>query len=253
MRFLLLAGFLSIGALSFGPASAQSDALARLAAAGDGLDIGITDPDEIAAVCGGDSGLGEAVFAENCAACHTLQADAGHGIGPSLYGVIGRAPGTAEGFDYSDAFTAAATEGWIWERQVMHAFVADPQGFLPGSEHTAAIADEQTRQDLLTYMRTAATPPPPEPGTVRVPDEVLAMQGDVAYGEYLANECVGCHQLDGQSGGVPSITGWHPEPFITFMFEYRLGSRPNQTMVNIARRLSDEEIVALAAYFATIE
>jgi cytochrome c len=253
MRVLTFVCVMAAGALPAGLVIAQSDARARLAAAGDGLDIGITDPDEIAAVCGGDSGLGEAVFVQNCAACHALEADVGHGTGPSLYGVIGRAPGTADGFDYSDAFTAAATEGWIWERQVMHAFVTDPQGFLPGSDHTTAIPDEQMRQDLLTYMRTAGTPPPPAPGTVVVPQEVLDMPGDVAYGEYLANECVGCHLLNGQSGGVPSITGWHPEPFITFMFEYRLGSRPNQTMVNIARRLSDEEIVALAAYFATIE
>lgn len=253
MRYLAILCVLGAGVAATGAAFAQSDALARLAAAGDGADIGITDPDEIASVCGGDAVLGEAVFAQNCAACHQIAEGAEHGIGPHLYNLSGRTPGAIDGFSFTEAFAATAAEGWVWERQVMHAFVSDPQGFLPGSDHATAIADLQTRQDLFTYMRTISTPPPPERGTIVVPEEVLAMEGDIPYGEFLASGCVGCHLLNGQTAGVPAITGWPREPFITAMFEYRLGSRPNTTMVNVSSRLTDEEIVALAAYFETIE
>ena len=217
------------------------------------LDLSITDPDEIAAVCGGDAGMGEPLFVEHCAACHQIGAEAENGVGPHLYAVFGRVPGSVEGYGYSEALTAAASEGWIWERETLHAYITDPQHFLPGTKmNFDGIADEQTRQHLFTYLRTATTPPPPPPGSVEVPPEVLAMEGDVAYGEYLSSECVGCHQLNGQTAGVPSITGWPTAPFITAMFEYRLGSRPNATMATLARRLNDEEIVALAAYFETI-
>lgn len=252
---------LTIAAIGFailavsGQATAQSDALSRLATVGESLDLAITDPDDIAAVCGGDAGMGEPLWVAHCADCHALTAEAPAGIGPHLYAVFGRTPGTVEGYDYSPALAAAATEGWIWERETMHAYAEDPAHFLPGTvKDFAGLADEQTRAHLFTYLRTATTPPPPPPGSVEVPAEVLAMEGDIAYGEYLASECLGCHKA-GQdaTGGVPNIVGWPREAFITALFEYRLGSRPNQTMVNITRRLSDEEIVALAAYFETIQ
>ncbi|MCC0029269.1 MAG: hypothetical protein H6891_02940 [Brucellaceae bacterium] len=33
------------------------------------------------------------------------------------------------------------------------------------------------------------------------------MEGDADYGEYLAGECVTCHQPSGHADGIPSIVG----------------------------------------------
>jgi cytochrome c553 len=74
---------------------------------------------------------------------------------------------------------------------------------------------------------------------------------DAALGAYLSGECTACHQLSGRaSGGIPAISGM-PEPsFIAALTAYKTGERDNAVMRNIAERLSEEDIAALAAFFA---
>ena len=75
--------------------------------------------------------------------------------------------------------------------------------------------------------------------------------GDTALGEYLSSECVTCHQLSGAAtAGIPAITGMPPEAFLAALMAYKTGIRDNQVMRSIASRLSEEEMAALAAYFA---
>ena len=40
-----------------------------------------------------------------------------------------------------------------------------------------------------------------------VSDEILAIVGDIDYGEYLSSECTTCHHAQGLDEGIPSITG----------------------------------------------
>ncbi len=241
-RFWPLAAVSAVAAVAILDATAQE------------LDLSVTDPDEIAAICGGDMADGEPIFAASCAQCHQIGEGAQNDVGPHLYGLFGRVAGSVEGFAYSDAMRAAGDEGMIWERATLHAYLTDPQAHVPGTTmNFDGIADELTRMNLMTYMRVTATPPPPAPGTLVLPDEVLAIEGDIAYGEYLAGGCIGCHQLSGQSAGVPKVTGWPVERFVTAMHEYRLGSRVNEVMQVQARALDDEEIASLAAYFAQFD
>ena len=80
-----------------------------------------------------------------------------------------------------------------------------------------------------------------------------AAAGDVAFGQYLSSECVTCHQLSGKTdGSIPSIIGWTESSFTAVLDAYRKKERPHPTMQTIAARLSDDEIAALASYFATI-
>lgn len=214
----------------------------------------IADPDEILAVCGGDPGAGEANFALSCAGCHTLAEGEPHLAGPNLHGLYGRVAGMAEGYDYSDAMVSAGQAGIVWQRATLQEFLPDPVGYVPGTSHPAMpdMADITYRTDLMTHVRLTTTPPPPAPEDVVVPDAVLAMAGDVPYGEYLSGECASCHVAGAASAnGVPQIDGLDREAMILALFQYRIGARDNQTMVNVAARLSDEEIVALADYFAS--
>lgn len=74
---------------------------------------------------------------------------------------------------------------------------------------------------------------------------------DVALGEYLSAECVTCHQLSGAvTGGIPAITGLPEEAFVEALTAYKTGKRDNPVMRNIAARLSQDDMAALAAYFA---
>jgi len=77
---------------------------------------------------------------------------------------------------------------------------------------------------------------------------------DPALGAYLSSECVACHLASGvRVGGIPAIVGWPQEQFVAVMKAYRDGHRDNPVMHNVAARLTDEEIAALAAHFGALK
>ena len=78
-------------------------------------------------------------------------------------------------------------------------------------------------------------------------------KGDKAFGEYLAGECVTCHQLSGKMNGIPPIVGYPQEVIIEFMNDYKTKKRPNQVMQNIATKFSDDDIASLALYFSSLQ
>lgn len=82
---------------------------------------------------------------------------------------------------------------------------------------------------------------------------LAATKGNRALGEYLASECVTCHQLTGRFEGIPPIVGWPEQSFIHIMNEYRKKQRPNPIMQTIVARLSDDEVAALATYFGSLK
>jgi len=75
-------------------------------------------------------------------------------------------------------------------------------------------------------------------------------KADTGYGEYLAGECVTCHQKSGT--GIPQINGIEAETFVTIMKAYRSKELDNKVMQMMAGRLDDEQIISLAAYFSLL-
>jgi cytochrome c len=79
----------------------------------------------------------------------------------------------------------------------------------------------------------------------------LAQKRDLEFGRYLATECLTCHRTGTAGAAIPNIFGM-PEPrFIVFIKAYRDKQLPNPVMQSVAGRLNDDEIEALAAYFAS--
>ena len=76
--------------------------------------------------------------------------------------------------------------------------------------------------------------------------------GDLAYGEYLAGECVACHQI-GAEGGIPPINALPAAYFIEALKEYKDGTRDHDLMRMVSRSLGEKEIEALAAYFEQLD
>lgn len=74
-----------------------------------------------------------------------------------------------------------------------------------------------------------------------------------AYGEHLARECTTCHRIDGTDNGIPSIVGWDADQFTATLRFYQQALRDNAAMVSVARSLDDEQLRALAVYFASIK
>ncbi len=75
--------------------------------------------------------------------------------------------------------------------------------------------------------------------------------GDVEYGAYLAQDCSSCHQKNTDSAGIPKITGLPADYFISALKAYKEGQRDHSTMQMIARSLDDEQVRALAAFYAS--
>ena len=73
---------------------------------------------------------------------------------------------------------------------------------------------------------------------------------DVELGRYLSAECVTCHGGASAASTIPNIYGLAEQAFVDVVKAYRDKKLANAVMQNIAGRLKDEEIEALAAYFA---
>ncbi|MEP1422203.1 MAG: c-type cytochrome [Erythrobacter sp.] len=93
--------------------------------------------------------LGEDVF-QTCKGCHSLDADGRSSAGPNLYGVMGRKAGSHEGYSYSDALAASDI---TWDEASLDGFIADPQGYIPGSEMVVgALRDDERRKAVIAYL-----------------------------------------------------------------------------------------------------
>ncbi|MGB0411830.1 MAG: c-type cytochrome [Pikeienuella sp.] len=196
---------------------------------------------------------------KKCKACHKVGEDAKHRTGPHLNGLFGRTAGVTEGFKYSKAMKRMGADGLVWDHEKLDLFIENPKTLVSGTNMKfRGIKDADDRADVIAFLRAYSDDPSniPESARTEAPSDpsldasLLALQGDPEYGEYLSSECVTCHRADGGDQGIPSITGWMIEDFVTALHAYRSKHRDNPAMQLVAARLSDEEIASLAAYFA---
>src|SRR6056297_2839620 len=103
-----------------------------------------------AMVAAADVGNGERLY-RRCQACHKLE-DGANGVGPHLYGVVGRDIAGVDGFNYSDALKGL--DG-AWTLDQLSAWIKNPREFAPGNRMGfAGLKDEQDRADLMAYLQT---------------------------------------------------------------------------------------------------
>ena len=210
----------------------------------------------------GDPAAGQALFQRDCAFCHQIGDGAQNGVGPHLNRVFDRGAGSVEGARYSPGLQRMGRDGLVWTYETLDAYIANPRALVSGTRMSyRGMRDAQGRHDLIAYLRAYSDQPqniPESAPTARralpeVSADVLALVGDREYGEYLSAECTTCHQRSGADLGIPSIIGWVPEDFVVAMYAYRQELRPHPVMQMMAQRLDEEQIAALAAYFATLE
>ena len=210
----------------------------------------------------GDAGRGVTLFTQECGVCHQIGEGAANRVGPQLNGLFGRKAGSAEAFTYSKSMARMGADGLTWTLETLDAYIENPKALVSGTRMSyRGMADPEARAALMAFLREWSDKPrdiPEAQPTARKtnPDlspEILAIKGDADYGEYLASECQTCHQSDGSDQGIPSITSWPAEDFVVAMHAYKQKLRPHPVMQMMASRLNEEEIAALAAYFATLE
>ena len=210
----------------------------------------------------GDAERGAKLFSQQCKACHQIGDGAVNRVGPHLNGVFGRKAGAIDRFNYSKSMARMGADGLIWTLETLDAYLENPKALVSGTRmNYRGMKDPEARAALMAFLREWSDKPQnipeAEPTAVKTdPDlspEILAIKGDPDYGEYLASECQTCHQADGSDQGIPSVTGWPAEDFVVAMHAYKQKLRPHPVMQMMAGRLNEEEIAALAAYFATLE
>jgi len=119
---------------------------------------------------------------------------------------------------------------------------AQPLVVVPQASCGANIAGSQPLASLLSCAQPIAQSGSSE----------IGFGGDADWGEYLAAECLVCHQMGAKDTTIPAIAQM-PEPeFLVAMHAYRAKLRADAGMQLLAGRLSDDEILALAAYFAQL-
>ncbi len=107
-------------------------------------------PDLATLLASGDAAKGEAVFAK-CMACHTIDQGGAAGIGPNLYGVVGKPIGKhAAGFAYSGDL---AGHGGDWSFDNLDAWLKSPKAFAGGTKMTfAGLSSPEDRANVILYL-----------------------------------------------------------------------------------------------------
>lgn len=99
----------------------------------------------------GDAKRGAAIFMR-CAACHNADKDGGSGLGPNLFGVVGRKAASVEEYSYSPALKKS---GIIWTNDALKKWVSNPAKMVPGTRMAfAGLTSATDAADVVAYLDT---------------------------------------------------------------------------------------------------
>lgn len=98
-----------------------------------------------------DPAKGKSVF-QRCAICHRVEKNGGNGLGPNLFGIVGRKAGTVADFSYS---AAMKNSGIVWSTDKLTAYIEHPAAVVPGNKMAfAGVTDTGQRADVVAYLAT---------------------------------------------------------------------------------------------------
>ncbi|WOE76225.1 c-type cytochrome [Alterisphingorhabdus coralli] len=107
-----------------------------------------------------DADAGAKVFAK-CTSCHSIEKGGANGIGPNLYGVMGKGHGAVAGFAYSEAISGIS-EPWGFEN--MSAWLKSPRRYADGTKMTfAGLGNDEDRANVIAYLNQNSDSPLPLP------------------------------------------------------------------------------------------
>ncbi|WP_367114430.1 cytochrome c family protein [uncultured Altererythrobacter sp.] len=101
----------------------------------------------------GEAAAGEKTFMQ-CASCHVVEPGVNR-VGPSLAGIVGRAAGSIDGYNYTEA---NANSGITWTPEKMFQYLEDPRRVIPGTKMAfAGLKDGQDRANVIAYLQTTGS------------------------------------------------------------------------------------------------
>ncbi|HEX3756667.1 MAG TPA: c-type cytochrome [Rhizomicrobium sp.] len=104
-----------------------------------------------AAQADGDAIKGKEVF-KRCAVCHTDARGGGNGLGPNLFGVVGRKAASLPNFSYSGPLKNSHL---VWTEANLTRWVAGPGRVVPGTKMAfPGITSTRQQADVVAYLKT---------------------------------------------------------------------------------------------------
>jgi cytochrome c len=97
----------------------------------------------------GDIAKGAETF-KKCASCHSINSGGANGIGPNLYGIMGKKHGAVGGFAYSAGLLAKPGN---WDFEGMDAWLKSPKKYAEGTKMSfAGLSKPEDRADVIAYL-----------------------------------------------------------------------------------------------------
>jgi cytochrome c len=98
-----------------------------------------------------DPAAGQQIFKAQCGICHSVAAGL-NGVGPTLFGVVGRPAGGVTGFNYTADHKKL---GVTWDPATLDKYLANPRAMVPDTTMIyAGLKDDAKRADLIAYLET---------------------------------------------------------------------------------------------------
>jgi cytochrome c len=98
-----------------------------------------------------DPAAGQQVFKAQCGICHSVAAGV-NGIGPTLFGVVGRPAGSVPGFQYTADHRKLDL---TWNAATLDKYLANPRAMVPDTTMIyPGLKDAAERADLIAYLET---------------------------------------------------------------------------------------------------
>ena len=130
----------------------------------------------------GDPAKGAEIF-KKCTSCHTITQGGANGIGPNLYGVVGKKHGHLPGFAYSANLLAKPGN---WDFAALDEWLKNPKKYVEGTKMSfAGLSKSEDRADVIVYLNAQGSnlpiPPAPVEGAAPAPaPEAGAKPADAA-------------------------------------------------------------------------
>lgn len=131
-----------------------------------------------------DLAKGAEVF-KKCGSCHNAAEGGANGIGPNLWGILGKPIAKQAGFAYSDVLTA---KGGNWDFAAMNEWLTNPRKFASGTKMSfAGLANPQDRANVIVWLNAQGSnlplPAAPEAAaaeTTTTPDDAAVTADNAA-------------------------------------------------------------------------
>ena len=106
-----------------------------------------------AALCAQAQSPGERLAQNSCTQCHSFGKGEPNGVGPNLYGLLGKQAASSPGFTYSKQYVEAM-KGKTWDKALLERWLTDTQAVAAGSTMVYFQDDPKKRAALIEYLQS---------------------------------------------------------------------------------------------------